>query len=416
MTIPEQQVSSSIAGQDSGQAWLIVAAAFIAGFVVFGSIYSFGVFLEPMAAELNAGRGATSALFSITGIAFYMLGPFTGRLSDRFGPRIVVGFGAILLAGGLVLTAYIDRIWMGYLTYGVGLGVGAACAYVPTLATIGGWFTRHRNTALGLAAAGTGCGMLVVPPLAATLIERFGWRTADVVLGVGCGALLIVCALFVKPAQTEPAPETARPIGQVLRSAPFLSMYVSWVLTTTALFVPFVLLPSYARAGGADQIAAAALLSLLGGMSILGRVGIGALSARIGTIPLFKWAVLTMAASFLLWLVLPGYESLVTFSIILGLAYGIRISLVPAVLIEFFGLQNQGLILGAFFTASGVASVLGPALAGFIVDATGSYQWAIAFALAMGLLGAIAIAPLNSRSGTNSAGSPLDDQFCKEQR
>ena len=93
MALQEQGVGGTIR-QDSGEAWLIVAAAFIAGFVVFGITYCFGVFLEPMAADLHAGRGATSALFSITGVAFYMLGPFTGRLSDRFGPRVVVGFGA----------------------------------------------------------------------------------------------------------------------------------------------------------------------------------------------------------------------------------------------------------------------------------------------------------------------------------
>jgi MFS family permease len=393
MTSQDLCVGSSTR-QDSGEAWLIVAAAFIAGFVVFGITYCFGVFLEPMAADLGSGRGATSALFSITGVAFYMLGPFTGRFSDRFGPRIVVGFGAVLMSGGLVLTAVIDRIWIGYLTYGLGVGMGAACAYVPTLAAVGGWFVRRRNTALGLAAAGTGFGMLVVPPVAAVLIERFGWRTADVLLGLGSGALLMACALIVKPARIEPAPETAQPLRRVLRSFPFLSMYVSWVLTTTALFVPFVFLPAFARAGGADQVAAAALLSLLGGMSVLGRVGIGALSAILGTVPLFKASVLAMAASFLLWLLLPEYGWLVTFAIVLGFAYGIRISLVPAVLIELFGLQHLGLILGVFFTASGLAAVLGPALAGFIVDATGSFQWGIAFALAMGLLGTLAIAPL----------------------
>lgn len=404
MTLQQRPVHS---GQDAGEPWLVVAAAFTAGFVVFGITYCFGVFLEPMGADLQAGRGATSALFSITGIAFYMLGPLTGRLSDRFGPRVVVGFGALILGGGLILTAYIDRIWIGYLTYGVGVGGGAACAYVPTLAAVGTLFTRHRTRALGLAAAGTGCGMLIVPPLAAALIEQFGWRTAEIVLGVGSGVLLLVCALITRPARPAPAPEASRPLGEVLRSVPFIAMYASWVLTTTALFVPFVFLPAFARAGGADQIASAALLSLLGGTSVLGRIGIGALSARMGTLRLFKCAVLAMAASFLLWLLLPGYGWLITFSIALGLAYGIRIALVPAVLIEFFGLQNLGLILGVFFTASGLAAVLGPALAGLIVDAMGSYQWGIAFALAMGLLGTIAIAPLRPADGAKLRDSEI---------
>jgi len=76
-------------------------------------------------------------------------------------------------------SAFIEQIWVGHLTYGIGVGFGAACSYVPTLAIVGGWFTRRRNVALGVAATGTGCGMLVMPPLAATLIEHFGWRPAN---------------------------------------------------------------------------------------------------------------------------------------------------------------------------------------------------------------------------------------------
>jgi MFS family permease len=68
------------------------------------------------------------------------------------------------MAGGLAATAFADSIWVAYLTYGLGVGVGAACAYIPTFAILGGWFDRWRTRALGIAAAGTGCGMLVVPP------------------------------------------------------------------------------------------------------------------------------------------------------------------------------------------------------------------------------------------------------------
>ena len=134
----------------------MVAAAFTASFVVFGVMYSFGVFFTPMATQFHASRAATSAFFSITGFVSYLLASVTGHLSDRFGPRIVVGAGAVVMGTGLVFTAFIGHMWVGYLTYGVGVGVGAACAYIPTLAIVGGWFTKRRNTALGIAAAGTG--------------------------------------------------------------------------------------------------------------------------------------------------------------------------------------------------------------------------------------------------------------------
>ena len=172
------RLSPEAGAPDSRSAWFVVAAAFIAGFVVFGVMYSFGAFFEPMAAEFHANRTATSAFFSITGLVFYMSGSFTGHLSDRFGPRIVVGTGAVVMGASLMLTASIGQIWVGYLSYGVGGGIGAACVYIPTLSMVGGWFDKHRNTALGIAAAGTGCGTLIVPPLAATLIQGYGWRVA----------------------------------------------------------------------------------------------------------------------------------------------------------------------------------------------------------------------------------------------
>ena len=112
---------------NSRAAWFMVAAAFIAGFVVFGVMYSFGAFFQPMAAEFHADRAQTSAFFSITGMIFYMSGSLAGHLSDRLGPRIVVGTGATVMGASLVLTASIGQLWVGYLTYGVGVGIGAAC-------------------------------------------------------------------------------------------------------------------------------------------------------------------------------------------------------------------------------------------------------------------------------------------------
>jgi MFS family permease len=234
---------------------------------------------------------------------------------------------------------------------------------------------------------------LVLPPLSAVLIEHFGWRVTSMIMGVGCAVLLALAAMLVRPAPL-PAAAVHRPLGGIVRSFEFLMLYASWVLATIALFVPLVFLPTYVAIHGGSQVAGAALLSLLGGVSILGRLGMGAFADRIGTARLFKASVLLMAASYLLWLVAPSYVWLVGFAVTLGLGYGLRIALMPAILIELFGVQNLGAVLGIFFTASGISAVLGPLVAGFIVDATGSYQWGIAFALAAGTLGFAAVALL----------------------
>ena len=156
---------------DSPRAWRMVAAAFVAMCAVYGVAYSFGAFFKPMAVEFGAHRSATSAVFSITVLVWCVLGPLTGHLSDRFGPRIVVATGAVVMGLGLALTSMIDRLWLGYLTYGLGVGVGVACAYVPMVAVVGGWFLRRRNTALGIAVAGIGFGTVFGAPIAAALID-----------------------------------------------------------------------------------------------------------------------------------------------------------------------------------------------------------------------------------------------------
>ncbi len=390
---------------DSRSGWFMVAAAFIAGFVVFGVMYSFGTFFEPMATELHADRAATSAIFSITGLVFYTSGSFTGHLTDRFGPRIIVGMGAVVMGTSLVLTAFIGQIWVGYLSYGVGVGIGAAGAYIPTLSIVGGWFDRHRNTALGVAATGTGCGTLILPPVAAMLIQGYGWRVAYLVFGLGCFVLLATCALIAMPPPLARA-GAARSVARSVLSFEFVMLYASWVCGSTALLVPLVFLPSFARAHGVGPVAASALLSLIGGMGILGRVGIGMLTRRIGTLRLFKLSLLVMDASYLLWLLFTHYALLLAFAALLGSGYGLRISLMPVVLIEFFGLANLGAILGIFFTAAGVAAFCGPILAGLIIDYSGSYQWGIVFALTMGALGFAVIAPLRLDRGRPRDGKP----------
>jgi MFS family permease len=384
---------TAVSKLDSLGGWLVALSAFIAGFVAFGVMYSFGAFFTSMEAEFHTSRAATSAFFAATGMLFYFFGSIAGRLSDRFGPRRIVVAGAVIMGSGLTLTAAAPQMWTGYLTYGVGAGIGAACAYIPTLALVGGWFTRHRTMALGLAAAGTGCGTLLMPPVAAALIQAHGWRTAYALFAIGSFILLLICAGLARPSPLAQGHQTMV-LRDVVRSRPFVLLYASWVLATTALIMAMVFLVPFAHDVGVAPVAASALISIIGGMSILGRGGIGFISQKIGLVRLYKLSVLIMAASYLLWLPFSGYGWLVAFAAALGFGYGVRIALTPVVLIEFFGLGNLGTMLGVFFTASAISAVCGPLVAGLIIDWTGSYQWGVAFALGMGVLGFIAVAPL----------------------
>ena len=207
----EADLDVTLAQLDSPQAWLMVAVSFVALFTVYGVAYSFGAFFKPIAAEFGAGPGATSGVFSATVFIWGVLGWPAGYLADRFGARPVIVIGAFAIGIGLALTSIIDRLWLGYLTYGVGVGVGIACGYVPTVAVVGGWFMRRRNTALGIAVAGIGSGTLVVAPVAAALIQRLGWRATFDVFGIAAAMLLLGCAFVVQrpPVHVAPVPLTS---------------------------------------------------------------------------------------------------------------------------------------------------------------------------------------------------------------
>jgi MFS family permease len=295
-----------------------------------------------MMAEFKSSRPATSALYAIASSAFYFLGPATGSASDRLGPRALTAFGALVMGGGLLATAFVTDLAVAYLTYGLGVGLGAACAYVPTFAVIGGWFDRWRTQALSIAAAGTGIGMLALPPLCAVIIEHYGWRAAVLVLAVISATVLAACAALVRPVPPHASPAASEPLGRMLRSRAFLQIYTSWVFGTIALFVPLVFLPAFAVARGADPVAASWLISIIGGASVLGRLGIGYVARFSGSLLLYKGSILAMAASYVLWLLVPDYGGLLVFAAVLGVAYGVRIALVAPVLIELFGARRLG--------------------------------------------------------------------------
>lgn len=374
----------------------MVAASFVALFTVYGVAYSFGAFFKPMAQEFGAGPGATSAVFSITVCLWSVLGWPSGHFADRIGPRPVIILGAIAMGIGLVMTSFIERLWVGYLTYGIGVGVGIACGYVPTIAVVGGWFMRRRNTALGIAVAGIGCGTLVVAPITAALIQRLGWRETYVVLGLTSATVLIGCAFIVKRPPVHVALVPFR-IREAIGTPAFKLLYLSSLLSSMGLFTPFVFLPAFARDHGASEVAAATLVGLIGGASVVGRMGLGAIADRIGVMRLYQLCYLVVALSFILWLIAHSYALLVVFALVLGVGYGGYVALSPAVLAYFFGTQRLGSVLGALYTSSGIGVLMGPPVAGFIIGHSG-YRWAIAFSLTTGLASYFALLPLDEKS------------------
>lgn len=380
---------------DSLKGWMAVGCAFVSMFICFGVVYSFGAFFDPMSSEFDTSSSATSAIFSITTFIFLTGGIISGMAADRFGPRPVLIFGGLTMGTGLYLTSLVNSLWVGYITYGLGVGVGVACGYVPMLAVVGGWFEKRRAAALGVAVTGVGLGTLVVAPLAASLINHYGWRQTYVIFGIASAVGLLLCGCLTP---RPPSPNGQQPglyLRELVKMPVFGYLYFSGFFITLALFVPFVFLVSYAKTQGIDEIAAASLVGIIGGASIAGRLGFGALGDKISRIHLYQSTFIIVSFSSLIWLFSSNsFTLLILYAVLLGGGYGGFIVLSPAVAAELFGLIGLGTILGATYTAAGIGGLLGPTLAGYLIDKSGSYNSAIIAAMIFAFFGFILLIPV----------------------
>jgi MFS family permease len=373
---------------DSARAWSIAGAGLLANAACWGTIFSFGAFLDSMKDEFHASLGATALIFALPTFISFTLGIVTGPIADHYGPRRIVALGAVLIGIGLFATSRAPNLPVAVAAYGAGVGLGVACYLVPVTACVGGWFVRRRAVALGLTASGIGFGTLLLVPIAEWMIDDFGWRTAYVVLAVVCSASLLVTALIAAP--PPQAVSAGRPSVSRLRMAaaqgPFAQLYFGGLLLSASLYVPFVYLVRYATNHGIAKSSAALLLSVLGASNIFSRLVTTGLAGRLGAVRMFLACFCLLPLGLLLWLGVGGsYGGLALFAVVLGISHGGYVALSPEVAAQLFGVANLGSVLGALWTAPGIGGLLSPVLAGVLIDARG-YRVTITVALCTSVL------------------------------
>ncbi|RZU00026.1 putative MFS family arabinose efflux permease [Advenella incenata] len=394
--------------------WVVVAAAFAVTFVGFGSAYTFSVFVPSLQYDFGASRGAVSLVFSLAGFLYFALGVVSGPLADRWGARSLVILGMLLVGAGLALASVARTIVEVYLAYGLGIGLGVGCAYVPVIGAVQRWFVKRRGFASGIAVSGIGVGTLVMPPFASWLIDILGWRgaysvLAAIVTSIGIG---MACFIVNDPRSKGTGPDGA-PLaigdavaiaagvstGQAIRSRQFIGLYVACLICSFGVFVPFVHLVPYALDHGIDHSAAVLLLGAIGVGSTLGRFFLADLADRIGRQVFLLMMFAGMALALAIWAIATDFWSLAAFALIFGVFYGGWVAILPAVVMDCFGGRHVGSIIGILYTSVAIGTLIGPAAAGFIFDASDSYTVPILTSTIANLV-ATGIAALALRSPT----------------
>ena len=362
-------------------------AGAVASGTAFGTVYTFGAFFDAMADDLDAGRGSIALVFGITLFLFFGFGIVSGPLADRFGPRRPALVGAVLIAAGLAATSRVDDVALGYLTYGLGVGLGGGLVVTPLYSTAGGWFVRRRAMAMAVVATGNGLGTLVLVPLAERLVDGQGWRDAYVTLAVLDLVVLVAAALVLAPPPVPAPPPVLARMKEVMGLPGFWPMVVTGMLFSVALFTAFGFIVDFATDEGVSARGAALLVGIVGAASVVGRLGLAAFTGRVHVVRLVQACLAAQPVAFGLWFLAGGrYAPLVVFAVLLGVSYGGYVSLGPETAAVLFGVAGLGGVMGLLFLSSGVGGLIGPPVAGALADSSDGTGVPIGFAFVVSVV------------------------------
>jgi MFS family permease len=391
--VPEREVSSLTTAKKPGffYGYVIVLIGFFTMLLMFGTFYTFGVFFKPLSTEFGWTRTEASGAYSLAAFLSGLLAVVMGRLTDRFGPRIVMTLCGFLLGLGYLLMSQVSAIWQLYLFYGVVIGVGMSGAFVPPLSTVARWFVKRRGIMTGFVVAGIGIGTLIVPPVATWLIESWGWSTAYIVIGAIALVFIILVAQFLrldpKKMGLLPDGENKEAAGLNLHARGFslreaMGSWQLWVLFAILFCFGYCVHTIIAHIANhvtdlrISAVIAASILAVVGGLSVVGRIVTGSITDRVGSKPPLIVNLILMSGA-LFWLVAAGeLWMFYLFAVIFGFAYGGLAAMESPIVAELFGLSSHGVIMGVAsfgFTAGGA---VGPLVAGRIFDIFGEYQLA----------------------------------------
>ena len=361
--------------------WRVAAASSTCGLVSFASlfIYTFTIFLKPLAAEFGWSREAVSIAFGIAALAVGACSPGLGWLLDRYpARRIILPCMAIFgcaFASLSLLTPHLWHLYAVFLILGI-VGNGTAhLAYSRALTT---WFQERRGVAFSILLGGGALGAMILPPLAEALIRAAGWRASFAILG---GSVLVIGLPCGSRVRERPRTITSRMTsGSGVSVAEGARSRIFWIIIAELFLI------SISQNGAITHMAAlltdraispesaAFAVSALGGAALAGRLITGWLVDRFFA-P--RAAFCLFAISALGTFLLAGANSLtlgITSAALIGFGMGGEGDVTPYLLSRYFGLRSFSTFYGLSWTAYAIAGAAGPIIMGRVFDITGSYR------------------------------------------
>lgn len=369
--------------------WTVVLSSMFGMALLTVYVYSTGIMIKPLEEEFGWTRAQISSGPTIVAVVGFLAAPFMGMAIDRFGARRIAIPGVICLCGALALLSQASSsIWSWWALWFL---VAVSHPFIkPTVwvAAVSSVFATGRGMALAVALCGTGIGSAIIPIMATTLIDNYGWRLAYIGLGAIWLAVTLPMILFgfysardkqrIKSNKAQSAAShivlTGLNARESLRSIKFAKIAIAAsVIAMCSVAMSVNLVPIFSEAG-IDRTTGAAIAGVTGISGIFGKLLGGFLLDRLHAGRVVAIATCLPALSGILLIAFPGsVPAAVTAVAVLGFALGVEIDGVGYLTSRHFGMLNFGLVYGTIAGMLALTSGIGPVLANHAYDVTGSY-------------------------------------------
>ncbi len=384
----------------------MVASLFVTLLVVFGGGYNtFSVFFTPLLNHFKWDRAKLSTLQSALAIAAGFSTPLIGWMLDRIEARVVMVAGAACAGLALIGASQAHSYpWLlcCYLLLGIGI---AGATLLPCSMVVANWFATRRGIAMGIALAGTSVGGMIMTLVAAYAIAWKGWRAGYLALGLPMLVVVIPVVLLLvrtRPRGDEPRASMMDSMIEETKSLPGLEVGPAlrarsfWMISIAQFCFSFSAagavahLVTYLIGVGYAATRAALVISLVFGLTSLGKLAMGSFADRVSGRIALSINFLIASAGFLLVLGAARIGILLAFVILFGLTLGAPLVLMPLLVVESLGLKRFGTVAGMTGVCGTIGAAIGPIAAGHIYDVNHSYTHAFLMFVAMLLVGALA--------------------------
>jgi MFS family permease len=317
------------------------------------------VFVNPVAKSFGVSTTRILFGFTLTNIGTGLLGIYAGRLLTRYSIRNGLMIGLAIMAAGYLGLSAVTELWQFYALYGLIIAFGSIIvAPLGAAAMVTNWFTASRGRALTMATLGTSFGQLLIPRLAAYVIEGWGLPAAYQVFALMTLIAMPLIFLIVvdRPEDKGLTPYgghaegTAHPAllttGEILRRLDFWTIGFSYLLTVTVYLALIAVMVPYARTYGVTALEASQLTVCMGVFAIIGKIGFATWTDRMGLRNTFWIAVGLNLTACILLVAIPGYQILFVASALAGASAGGVLPLWPGMIAFRFGRRALPQVMG----------------------------------------------------------------------